>query len=92
MALERPVVAAAVGGVSEVVVHGETGILVPSPDPVLFANAFQALASQPSHARMLGVAGRRRYERIFTAERMVEGYADLFQAIIRSRQGRRNWS
>ena len=77
MALARPVIAAAVGGNDEVVVGGETGILVPTPEPSEFANAFQVLAADRSHARALGQAGKARYERLFTAEKMLDDYADV---------------
>jgi glycosyltransferase involved in cell wall biosynthesis len=77
MALERPVIAAAVGGNEEVVVHGETGILVAEPEVAQFADAFQELASEASRSRALGRAGKMRYERLFTAERMVDEYVDV---------------
>jgi glycosyltransferase involved in cell wall biosynthesis len=85
MSLGRPVVAAAVGGINDLVVDGETGILVRGPDPVLFATALQTLASQSSYTRILGEAGKRRYGDLFTAERMLDAYADLFKEIVRSR-------
>lgn len=78
MALQRPVVAAAVGGNEEVVVDGETGILVPTLEPTEFANALQTLAADRSRGRELGRAGKARYERLFTEEKMLDDYAEVF--------------
>jgi glycosyltransferase involved in cell wall biosynthesis len=85
MALGRPVVAAAVGGVNEVVVDGETGIVVRAPDPRQFASALHALAADSSRARAFGQAGMARYERLFTAEKMLDDYAEVFHRLLHSR-------
>ena len=82
MALERPVLAAAVGGNDEVVVDGETGILVPAPEPSEFARALQALSANRPGVRALGQAGRTRYERLFTAQKMLDDYADVFMRLM----------
>ena len=75
MAVGRPVVAAPVGAVPEIVVDGETGWLVaPAPDPV--AAALEAALRDRPRARRLGEAGRRRVEALFTPDRraaLVEG-------------------
>ena len=70
MAAARPVVASAVGGTPELVVDGETGILVPPGDVGALATALDALLADPPRARRLGEAGRRRVERAFTLEAM----------------------
>jgi glycosyltransferase involved in cell wall biosynthesis len=87
MALERPVVAPAVGGVDEVVVDGETGLLVREPDPREFAASLDELARNRSHARALGKAGRTRYESLFTVERMVDEYAAVLHDVAIGRPG-----
>lgn len=75
MAVGRPVVAAPVGAVPEIVVDGETGWLVaPAPDAV--AAGLEAILRDPEHARRLGAAGRRRVEALYTPGRraaLVEG-------------------
>jgi glycosyltransferase involved in cell wall biosynthesis len=75
MAAGRPVVAAPVGAVPEIVVDGETGWLVePAPDAV--AATLEAALRDRGHARQLGAAGRRRVEAHFTPSRraaLVEG-------------------
>ena len=61
-----PVVAAAAGGVPEVVRHGETGLLVPFGDLDRLTGALLALLSDPARARAMGEAGRPLVERGYT--------------------------
>ena len=74
MACETAVVATATGGIPEVVVHGETGLLVPieqatdgtgtplDPDQYVadFAAALNDVVSDPDRAAAMGRAGRQR--------------------------------
>jgi glycosyltransferase involved in cell wall biosynthesis len=66
MALARAVVATDVGGVPEIVVDGQTGILVPSAAPGPLADAVRALLDDPARAARLGAAGRARAESTFS--------------------------
>ncbi len=83
MAAGRPVVATAVGGIPEVVVHGETGLLVPPGDPVALADALHELLAHPERARELGVCGRERAREKFRIEAIVKQHEDLYDACIR---------
>jgi glycosyltransferase involved in cell wall biosynthesis len=78
MAAERPVIATAIGGTDEAVVHQRTGMLVPARDPEALASAIQSLRSDPVLAGRLAQAGRERVEREFstvvTARRVMEIY------------------
>jgi glycosyltransferase involved in cell wall biosynthesis len=56
----KPVVAAAAGGVAEVVEHDRTGVLVPFGQVAQLSSALEWLIDQPETARRLGEAGRRR--------------------------------
>ena len=80
MACGTAVVASRVGGITEVVVDGETGMLVPPGDPAALAAAVRALASDPERSARLGRAGRERVEAAFSwtriAERTLSVYAD----------------
>ena len=57
-AMELPVVATDVGGVPDVCVRDETGILVPPRDPIALADAIVHLASDPKLCVSMGAAGR----------------------------------
>jgi glycosyltransferase involved in cell wall biosynthesis len=71
MACETPVVATAVGGMKETVVHGQTGLLVPPNDAVALADAMAAVLDDPHRAREMGVAGRARAVERFSWDRIV---------------------
>src|SRR5438046_4956404 len=62
MACETPVVASAVGGILEVVVDGETGLLVEPARPDVLAEALTRVLANPALGRSMGRAGRRRVE------------------------------
>ena len=56
--LGLPAVATAVGGVPEVIMHGQTGLLVPPDDPPATAAALLRIAQDPVFARALGERGK----------------------------------
>jgi glycosyltransferase involved in cell wall biosynthesis len=58
LAREKPVVASQVGGIPEVVVGGETGLLTPAEDPEALAEAVAGLAADPAAAHAMGRRGR----------------------------------
>jgi glycosyltransferase involved in cell wall biosynthesis len=68
MAYARPLVASAVGGVNDVIVDGETGLLVAPRDSDALACAISTLLRDPDRRAALGAAGRRRLEREFRDE------------------------
>ncbi len=97
MACGTPVVASRVGGIPEVVVHGETGWLVPPGEPAALAEAVGQLLADPARARRFARAGRLRVEAHFSweriAERTLEVYRDaiaLHRAMALQRQGDRS--
>ncbi|MEA2419287.1 MAG: hypothetical protein QOE60_1493 [Thermoleophilaceae bacterium] len=71
MALGLPVVTTDVGGITDAVVHAQTGLVV-APDGG--AAALTRLAAQPDWAQELGARGRERQRERFSGEAMVEGY------------------
>jgi glycosyltransferase involved in cell wall biosynthesis/2-polyprenyl-3-methyl-5-hydroxy-6-metoxy-1,4-benzoquinol methylase len=81
MAASRPVVASAVGPVSEVVVHGETGLLVEPGNPEALAEALVQVLENPELAARLGEAGRRRVAEHFSLDRMTVETEALYRRI-----------
>jgi glycosyltransferase involved in cell wall biosynthesis len=78
MAMAKVVVAATVGGVPEIVLDGETGILVPSAAPALLADAVRSLLVDPARAARLGAAGRARAESTFSLAAHVGGVERVY--------------
>jgi glycosyltransferase involved in cell wall biosynthesis len=70
MSHARPVLATPVGGTPELVVDGETGVLVRPRDPAALARGLARLLGDPAAARAMGEAGRRRVAERFTAAEM----------------------
>jgi glycosyltransferase involved in cell wall biosynthesis len=68
MAARRALVSSAIGGTSEVVVDGESGLLVPPSDAPALAAALRRLLGDPGLRERLGAAARERVERSFTPQ------------------------
>jgi glycosyltransferase involved in cell wall biosynthesis len=85
MAAGRPIVASRVATIPEVVVDGETGLLVPVGDPLALATALAELAEQPERAARLGEAGRERLRRQFSLEKMVGDTELLYRELLEER-------
>jgi glycosyltransferase involved in cell wall biosynthesis len=85
MQFRKPVVATAAPGTTEVVIDGETGLLVPVGDTVRLARAVRDVVRNPELARRLGEAGRARVETHFRADAMVAQFAELYENLARSK-------
>ncbi|MDQ2982067.1 MAG: glycosyltransferase family 4 protein [Actinomycetota bacterium] len=72
MAHGRPVVATRVGGLLDLVVDGETGILVAPCDPAALRSALERLLADPDLRRRLGTAGRERARTHFSWEKATD--------------------
>lgn len=78
LAAKVPLVATAVDGTPEVVIDGETGILVPPGDPPAMARAINKLVGNPELRRKLALRGRDWVLERFTIQRQVEKTASLY--------------
>jgi glycosyltransferase involved in cell wall biosynthesis len=87
-----PVVAAAAGGVLEVVEHEKTGLLVPFGDVDQLSRALGRLLDDPLDARRLGEAGRKTVAQGYTwDDRFATLLARTEQAIAAPRRGALSW-
>ncbi len=81
MASGRPVVAARAGAIRELVVEGETGLLVDLASPAAIAGAVISLLGQPSRMRTMGLRGVDRVRRRFDAARMTAEILDVYNDV-----------
>ncbi|HEY7212265.1 MAG TPA: glycogen synthase [Bryobacteraceae bacterium] len=101
MACKAPVVASATGGITEVVVDGQTGYLVPfEQDPVTsfplhpetfardLAAKLSALLADPEKCKRFGDAGRRRVEEKFAWRAIADQTIGLYRSLIDERKKR----
>jgi glycosyltransferase involved in cell wall biosynthesis len=82
MAQARPVVASRVGSIPEVVLDGQTGILVEPGDEVALARALTELLVDQDRALNLGLAGKRRQEEVFSRQAMVRRTEKLYDQLL----------
>jgi glycosyltransferase involved in cell wall biosynthesis len=88
MAAGVPVVATNIGGNPEVVVDGETGLLVAPKDAAALASALCRILETPRLAEAMGQAGRQRVLDHFSNERMIERTQQIYDELLE--QARRN--
>jgi sugar transferase (PEP-CTERM/EpsH1 system associated) len=83
MASGVPVVATRVGGADELVVHDQTGLLVPARNQEALAAAMSRLTSSIDTRRRMGAASRHRAHAEFSLARMVRNYEELYAGLAR---------
>ena len=81
MELGLPIVASNVGGIPDVVVDGESGILVPEKDPVALADAFKRLEADPTLIQKLLAGARKRIEECFTWDGIIERQIEVYKRL-----------
>jgi glycosyltransferase involved in cell wall biosynthesis len=82
MAMGMPVVAFAHGAVPEIVLDGETGLLVHSDNKQALAGAVIDLLGDPHRRSAMGIAGRARVDAYFTAQRMADEVDSALRAVV----------
>jgi len=80
MAAAKPVVATYVDGSKEIVVDGETGILIPPRDVESLKNALCEFLESPEKIRTFGQNGRKRIENHYSLKRQVKSFEGLYEA------------
>ncbi len=86
LALEVPVVATDVGGVSDLVVHGKNGLLCPAGNIDEISNAVLQIKNNPILARNLAAAGRTIVEEHFSFAERTEKLTAFYEELICSRR------
>ena len=83
MAFGKPTVSSRVpgSGMSWVVQHEETGLMVPPRDVAALAEALERLRDDPSLARQLGAAGQKRFHRTFAITPSVEALQRVYDQV-----------
>ena len=76
-----PVIASNVGGINELVIEGETGLLVSAGSPDELRNAIMCLINTDQKLLAMGKAGRIRFEQHFTLDKMVDPTIELYQQL-----------
>lgn len=88
MSASLPVVATAVGGVPELVVHQTTGLLVPAHDPRQLGAAIAQLADDTDRRHAMGQAGLLRAREEFSIERSVASLEEIYEQAFTPRRRR----
>jgi glycosyltransferase involved in cell wall biosynthesis len=83
MACERAIVASNVGGMPDVLRHGENGVLVPPGDVNALTDALLELLTDPSRRARLGRAARATVESEFPPAREIERNLEIYQHVMR---------
>lgn len=83
LACRRPVVATKVGGIPEIITHGENGILVPPADARSLAEAAAVLLQNQVLANNLAEQGRYQLEKKFSLDNMLKATGEIYLEVVR---------
>lgn len=84
MAMGKPVVATSAGGVPEIVIDGETGLLVPPRKPDALAMAMMRLLRDGEKAKQMGRRGRQRVRDMFSVRKYADGVTAAYRAVLQA--------
>ena len=82
MAAGLPVIATAVGGNTEAVIDGVTGLTVPPHDPAALGEAIARLNASANEAKRMGAAGRQRIGHVFSIQMTLTAYERLYRSLL----------
>jgi glycosyltransferase involved in cell wall biosynthesis len=80
----RPLIASRTSALPEIVIDGQTGVLVPPEDPAALAAAIDGLLSDKHKAEAFGLAGYKRLVSDFSIEEMVEATLNVYNDVMKS--------
>jgi glycogen synthase len=83
-AMARPIVATRVGGLPEIVEHGETGMLVDPDDASGLAQAVAYVLERPDEGARMGLAARERIRETMSLARCLDAYDELYRNLTRN--------
>ena len=83
MSAAVPVIASHIGGLSEIIRHGENGLLVDNTEAAI-ASAIRHLLDHPEQARQIGAAARQTVIERFTVDRLVAGTLEAYRRVLAS--------
>jgi L-malate glycosyltransferase len=83
MAMSLPAVATRISGSEDVVVEGETGLLVPPGDAVALAQALSELLQTPARAAAMGACARQRVVALCSLEQVTTTYIQLYKDLVK---------
>ena len=83
MSRRVPIVASRVGAIPEIVVDGETGILVEPRNVDQLAQAMTRLLKDRALCKYMGLLGAARLEERFSVEGMVDGAIAIYEEVLR---------
>ncbi len=86
MSFGCPSVATAVGGIPEVVVSGNSGLLVAPGDAEALSRAVESLIRDPARRAELGRSAKQRARELFSADTIVSRYVELYRRVIAEKQ------
>jgi glycosyltransferase involved in cell wall biosynthesis len=79
----KPMISSEIGtGTTYINVRGETGLVVPPTNPAALREAMRYLWEHPDQAAKMGRSAEERYQRYFTADRMVRSYVNLYNNLL----------
>jgi glycosyltransferase involved in cell wall biosynthesis len=85
MAARRPVIATDVGGISEAVADGETGLLIEPGSASALSNAMVKVLGDPGRAAAMGAAGRRKVEAEFSLDATAAAVLEVYDGLLSAR-------
>lgn len=79
MRLKKPVICSDFGGMKEIVIQRETGIIVKANDSEELAKALEEMIQNPETGKLMGISGYKRFKTLFSAKDMSDQYLSLIK-------------